>query len=80
MKRLALSALLLTMTCSTSWAGKAEEVQENIKKVCGKEIAQDEALRLVKNLFLSCAPGQKVDINGCQVPCMKNNAGAVVGQ
>lgn len=80
MKKIALIALLCSFYAPTSWGGKAEEVQESIKKVCGKDIAQDEALRLVKNLFLSCAPGQKVDINGCQVPCMKNNAGAVVGQ
>lgn len=73
-------APLETGQTTWDWTGKAEEVQENVKKVCGKDIPADEALRLVKSLFLSCAPGQKVDINGCQVPCLKNNAGAVVGQ
>jgi hypothetical protein len=61
-------------------AGKVESVQEAIKKSCSKDVPADEALRLVKNLYLSCAPDTKVDVDGCQVDCLKKNEGAVVGQ
>ncbi|WP_413583378.1 hypothetical protein [Bdellovibrio sp. HCB288] len=60
--------------------GKVELVQAAVKKACSKDMANDEALRQVKNLFLSCVPGDKVDVDGCKVPCLKENSGAVVGQ
>ncbi|QLY25897.1 hypothetical protein [Bdellovibrio sp. KM01] len=60
--------------------GKVEQVQNAVKKACSKDLANDEALRQVKNLFLSCVPGDKVDVDGCKVPCLKENSGAVVGQ
>lgn len=60
--------------------GKVEQVQAAVKKACSKDLANDEALRQVKNLFLSCVPGDKVDVDGCKVPCLKENSGAVVGQ
>ena len=74
---LVIAAALLS---STAHAGKVESVQEAVKKACSKDVPGDEALRLVKNLFLSCVPGSKVDVDGCKVDCLKENAGAVVGQ
>ncbi len=59
---------------------KVEAVQKEVTKACGKELGKDEALRMVKNLFLSCVPGDKVDVEGCKVNCLKENSGAVVGQ
>lgn len=81
MKQRILFALLI---CSFGFggvahAGKVEDVQAAMKKSCGKDVANADALRLVKALFLSCTPGQKVDADGCQVDCLKDNAGAVVG-
>lgn len=74
---LLLAAALLS---APAHAGKVESVQEAMKKACSKDVPNDEALRLVKNLFLSCVPGSKVDIDGCKVDCLKENSGAVVGQ
>lgn len=76
---LTLSVLLLVSgRCFAE--GKVEAVQAAVKKSCSKDIANDEALRLVKSLFLSCVPGDKVDVDGCKVACLKENSGAVVGQ
>lgn len=60
-------------------AGKVEDVQGAVKTACGKDLASADALRLVKDLFLNCTPGAKVDVEGCQVKCLKDNTGAVVG-
>lgn len=83
MKKWVLSALSLMLVLSGKSAfaeGKVEAVQTAVKKACSKDMPNDEALRQVKNLFLSCVPGDKVDVDGCKVPCLKENAGAVVGQ
>lgn len=81
MKKLLTAMIAVVAFSSPAFAGKVESVQEAVKKSCGKDIPQDEALRLVKNLFLSCAPGTKVDLDGgCQADCLKENSGAVVGQ
>lgn len=76
-----ISAFLLVASFSGSiaHAGKVEDVQAAVKKACSKDVASADALRLVKTLFLSCTPGQKVDADGCQVTCLKENTGAVVG-
>ena len=66
---------------SSAQAGKIEAVQDIVKKECGKVLASEEALRLVKELFLSCVPSTKVEIQGlCKVSCLRENAGVVVGQ
>lgn len=72
--------ILLVMTAQNAFAGKVEDVQAAIKKSCSKDVSNADALRLVKQLFLSCTPGQKTDADGCSVDCLKGNAGSVVGQ
>lgn len=81
-KNLAAMALFMPIILMGSFAkaGKVEMVQEEVKKACGKDVPKEDALRLVKNLFLSCVPGDKVDVDGCKVSCLKENSGAVVGQ
>lgn len=73
------SASLLLMG-SLAHAGKVEDVQGQMKKDCSKDVSSADALRLVKDLFLSCTPNTKVAVEGCQVSCLKENAGAVVGK
>lgn len=82
MKRIIMATLFLPVLLAgpSAFAGKVEDVQAEVKKSCGKDVEKDQALRLVKNLFLSCVPGDKVDVEGCKVNCLKENAGAVVGQ
>ena len=72
-------ALCTLFSGSLAFAGKVESVQEAVKKACSKDIPSDAALKLVKNLFLSCVPGDKVDVDGCKVACLKENSGAVMG-
>lgn len=81
MKKIFTALIAVAFFSSPAFAGKVESVQEAVKKSCGKDIPADEALRLVKNLFLSCTPGTKVDLEGlCPADCLKENSGAVVGQ
>lgn len=72
--------LALGIWIQPAFAGKVEDVQAAIKKACSKDVANADALRLVKVLYLNCVPGQKVDADGCNVDCLKENTGAVVGQ
>lgn len=74
------TAAMLSCVGNIAFAGKVEDVQAEVKKSCSKDIPKEDALRLVKNLFLSCVPGDKVDVDGCKVTCLKENSGAVVGQ
>ena len=73
-------AAVLSCAGNLAFAGKVEDVQAEVKKSCAKDLPKEDALRLVKNLFLSCVPGDKVDVDGCKVACLKENSGAVVGQ
>jgi hypothetical protein len=82
MKTGILVAIFSTLILSTNaaHAGKVEDVQAAMKQACSKDVSSADALRLVKQLFLSCTPGQKTDVDGCSVTCLKGNAGSVVGQ
>ena len=63
-----LTLSVLMMISGKAFAeGKVEAVQAAVKKSCSKDVPNDEALRLVKSLFLSCVPGDKVDVEGCKV-------------
>lgn len=75
-----MAALPIMLAGQMAFAGKVEDVQAEVKKACGKDLPKEDALRMVKNLFLSCVPGDKVDVDGCKVSCLKENSGAVVGQ
>ena len=70
---------LLFVSGSAYAGGRVQKVQEEVKKQCNKDISESDALRLAKALFI-CTPGQNVDVDGCQVKCLKDNAGAVVGE
>lgn len=66
---------------SPAHAGKTEDTQAEVKKACNKDISADEALHLVKQLYLSCTEGTKVEVEaGCSVNCLKSSGGKVVGQ
>lgn len=72
-------SLVIGLASTSAFAGKIEQVQEAMKKACSKDVSQDDALKKVKDLFLTCVPGSKVDVDGCAVQCLKENSGAVVG-
>ncbi|MFZ3230390.1 MAG: hypothetical protein WA160_09305 [Pseudobdellovibrio sp.] len=74
------SASIFMLIGSLAHAGKVEDVQGAMKKDCQKDVSSADALRMVKDLFLSCTSGSKIAIEGCQVTCLKENAGAVVGK
>ena len=82
MKKFVMVAALLPLMLlgNFAFAGTVEDVQAAVKTACAKDIPGDAALRVVKSLFLSCVPGDKVDVDGCKVSCLKENSGAVVGQ
>jgi len=75
------SASILLLMSSLAHAGKVEDVQGAFKSApgCGKDIPGDVALRLVKDLFMSCTPDTDVDVEGCKVKCLKKNEGKVTG-
>ena len=75
-----LSVTSLDLTNLAHADGKVDEVKKIVKSACQQDLDDDKALRLVKSIFLSCVPGQTVDLEGgCQVKCQKNASGAVVG-
>lgn len=62
-------------------AGKVESVQEILKKECSQSVTYDEALALIRALYLSCIPGTHVIVREkCKVRCLKPNSGAVIGR
>lgn len=72
-------SLFVVLAGPQAFAGKVEEVQTAVKNACSKDMDSGAALKKVKDLFLTCVPGSKVDVDGCAVPCLKQNSGAVVG-
>lgn len=76
-KILIVSAVLALST--PAFAGKADDIAGAAKAGCGKEVTKAQALKLIKKVFLTCKSGSQVDIGGCQIKCMKENTGAVVG-
>lgn len=72
--------VVLFLTGSVTFAGKVEDIQGAVKTQCKKELSSADALKLVKNLFMSCTSGSDVDVDGCKVKCLKANDGAVVGK
>ncbi len=66
---------------TSAYAGKVESIQEVIEKECKKKISYEEALSMIRPLYLTCVPGTKVTVYEiCQVKCLKSNAGAVIGR
>jgi len=83
MREIILLAAIINIFLATqpARAGKAEDIQAEVKKVCGKDMSSADALRHVKDLFLGCTEGTKVDVEaGCTLNCMKSAGGKVVGQ
>ena len=76
-----LIGLAISSTSVSVHAGIIESVQGIIKNKCAKELASDEALRLVKVLYLNCVPKTKVEVfDSCMVECLRENTGGLVGQ
>lgn len=69
------------LTSSFAHAGKVEIVQRTVKVQCGQDLATEEALQLVKELYLNCVPDTKIEVNEkCSVVCLRENIGVVVGR
>ena len=78
MKKTLLVAAVLCFSTAV-YASKANDIASAAQESCGKEISKSQALKLIKKVFLTCKSGSQVDIGGCQIKCMKENTGAVVG-
>lgn len=73
--------LFFAIGCSSlAIAGKLENVQKVVKEQCHLEIPADEALKKVRDLYLTCVPGTKVSFDECKINCLRENAGVVMGQ
>ena len=77
MKIFLLAAALFV--CAPSFAGKIDTVKDTVKNSCKLELDDTTALELVKKAYLTCTPGSDVEVKGCKIKCLKENAGAVVG-
>lgn len=82
MKLLLLAGIMgLMLGPSSASAGKVESIQEVVSQECKKRISYEEALSLIRPMYLTCVPGTKVKVYGkCQVKCLKANSGAVIGR
>lgn len=85
MKRIYLSLLALLLLSGIvsfpAYAGKAQDIVAEIKTSCGKDIEKEAALRLIKKLYVTCAPGSMVDLeDGCRVKCKRERGSGVLGE
>lgn len=70
---------LIVLAGASANAGKVNDIITAAKSSCGKDIEKSQAIKLIKKMFLTCKNGQKVNIGGCQMTCMKSSGGVVVG-
>jgi len=80
------SALLIGALVFASLVSKAEDdkigtIKKAVAAACGgKSVDDSEAkTRYLKELYVKCNSGDKVDMDGCKISCLKGNAGAVAG-
>lgn len=78
MKKAAI-VLALVAFAGSAYAGKTDDIVVAAKSNCSKDLTKQQALKLIKKVFLTCKSGAKVDIGGCQISCMKANTGSIVG-
>lgn len=73
--------LLMFATTSSAQTGKVEAIQDMVQQGCSKKVAYEEALSLIRALYLTCVPGTKVTVyEKCLVKCLKLNSGVVIGR
>lgn len=72
--------LLISFSHVAFTQGKVDSVKLAMKKNCNKDVQNEEALRLVRTLYLSCIPGENIEVEGCKVTCLKENVGTILGR
>jgi hypothetical protein len=61
-------------------AGKLEVVKDIVKSACRKDVDDNQALRLVKKVYLTCISGQDIEVeDGCKIKCLRENTGSIIG-
>ena len=82
MMRLVLGiALAVVLGSLPAKASKVESVQDLLMTSCKKKVSYEQALALIRPLYLTCVPGTKVTVGEkCQVKCLKANSGALIGR
>lgn len=61
-------------------ADKIESIQKAMHEHCNQKVSSKRALTLIRPLYLTCVPGTQVQIGNCDMKCLKNNAGSVLGR
>jgi hypothetical protein len=59
--------------------GRVETVRNKVSELCKKTIPDERLMDAVISAF-DCIPNTKVVVNDCQITCLKENKGAVVGK
>ncbi|XGC81295.1 hypothetical protein ACES2L_02210 [Bdellovibrio bacteriovorus] len=55
-------------------SGKTGTIQEVLESECKMKATDEEALLLIRALYLTCVPGTKVFLDeNCEVRCLKSN-------
>jgi len=81
MKKAKVLLLLPLFLAPAAHAGKVETIQQVLARQCDKKVRYEDALTLVRLLYLSCIPGTYVNVDEkCRVACLKPNSGAVIGR
>lgn len=71
----------LTFGCSQLvLAGKLESVQKVVKEQCQRDLSAHEALKKIRDLYLTCVPGTKVSVDDCKINCLRENSGVIMGR
>ncbi|UOF01393.1 hypothetical protein [Bdellovibrio reynosensis] len=81
MKTMIFVLSILFFPLSFANPGKIETVKEVLMAECNMSVTDEEALRHIRQLYLSCIPDSEVDIReGCTVKCLKTSPGMVIGR
>lgn len=72
---------IICVTSSASANVKFARVKSLVSQECKQTISDQETLRLVKSLYLTCIPQSKVKVSPeCTLDCLKEAQEAVVGR
>lgn len=81
MKTMIFLLSILFFPLSFANGGKIETVKEVLVAQCNITISDEEALRYIRLLYLSCIPDSEVDLrDNCSVRCLKTSPGMVIGR
>jgi hypothetical protein len=80
-KKIIILFFIIAFTKSAPAASKITAVQEALDLKCNMKVNDEEALKYIKVLFLTCVPRTTVEVSAtCTITCMKASPGMIIGR